>query len=510
MEKTTNQPSSNKPFFQKDADTVSKNKNRALSVIQHCNQVLFQAKNEQELLQEVCRIIVEDGGYKFAWIGQPEHTQHKPIKPVASYGFEDGYLDSFSISWDESEQGGRGPAGMAVLTKAPYVVRDINSDPHFAPWRKAAIQRGYAAVAAFPLILNKDLPSVILMYAAEVNAFDDDELELLVHFSNTLRYGIENIRIKEKYKQTEQSIRKSEQLSRSMLDASPIAVRIAKNHGRSIVYCNQSYKNLINTPAEQLLDIDLSNFYEDKSEYKKIIEKVEQGQIVKNQLIKLIIPDDGEKWVMSTYSQIEFEDNQAVLAWFYDITEQKLKDDAFLLSEEEYVKAFKSIPDGLSITTIEDGRFIEVNKGCINLLGYERNELLGHTSIELKLWPDMKHRKKLMLEVEKNGNFNGLEVQFRVKNGDIRDFLISGETISIKQQPCILLSARDITAQNQIQSELRHLRNYLANIINSMPSAVIGVNTEGLVTQWNSEANRITGITTEEAQGKQLADVFLD
>ena len=507
MTKRNGRLSHPKPLSEVISADALHNKSRALHVLQHCNEVLFHAQNEQELLSEVCRIIVEDGGYVLSWIGYPENTKDKPVIPIAHCGYEDGYLDSAAVSWANTDRG-QGPAGMAIRSKQPYIIRDVHSDPRFTPWREAALERGYNAVAAFPLFINEKTPAVILVYAAEAQAFDQEEITLLQHFSETLSYGIESIRLKEKSNNAEKALRKSDERFRFMLDTSPIAVRIAKNNGHHIVYANPSYSRLINTDLSQLDGVDPEQFYADTKEYTDIVQQLEQGKAVNNRLVTLAIPDIGEKWILSTYIPIQFEGEPAMVGWFYDITDRKKIEDNFLLAEEEYVKVFSAVPDALSITTLLDGEFIEINHAVSELLGYSRAELIGHSILELGIWADKPQRKKLTTRIKNTGKISNFEVKFRRKNGEILDILLSGEAITVHQQPCILLSLRDFTDRKQTQDELRHLRNYLSNIIDSMPSILIGVDTDGNVTQWNHEASKVTGISAEKAQGQALTNVF--
>jgi len=507
MEKKNKQSSNSPPLPETYSSSAPYNKNRALRVLQHCNEVLFHAKSEQELLTEVCRIIVKDADYRLAWIGHPEYTEQKLIIPIAHYGFEEGYLEKLAVTWQDSARG-HGPAGMAVSTQKPYIVSDVYTDPLFIPWRESATKQGYSAVAAFPLFIGEKLPSVLLVYAGEANSIDEEELTLLLHFSEALSYGIENIRLKEKNQHVENSLRESEQHFRFILDASPIAVRVAKNKGHSYAYANPSYSRFFNTDLTELSAGDPEQFYADRNDYIDIIKHLEQGESVNNRLVKYSIPDADDKWGLSTYIPIEFEGEPAVLAWFYDITDRKKLEDNLLLSEEEYVKAFSAVPDALSITTFSDGEFIEVNQGYTDLLGYSRKELIGNSILDLEIWVDTTQRNELLSIIKDKKKTNDFEVEFRHKNGEIRDVLLSGETINIEQQACILLSARDFTERKQTQDELRQLRNYLTNIIDSMPSILIGVDIDGNVTQWNKEASNVTGISTEKAQGRSLTDVF--
>src|SRR4051812_8477690 len=86
--------------------------NRALLALTRCNQALTRARDEATLLQEVCRLIVEVGGYRFCWVGFAENDEARTVQPVASAGHEAGYLHAVRVTWADSERG-RGPAGTA-------------------------------------------------------------------------------------------------------------------------------------------------------------------------------------------------------------------------------------------------------------------------------------------------------------------------------------------------------------------------------------------------------------
>ncbi len=478
----------------------------AQQVLLHCSHILFHAKSEQELLAEICRICINDAGYIQAWIAYPYDREHQDTNSMDSIGLE-GNTDQSTEPWHESALD-YGPAEVALRSKSTYVIDDIQTDPNFIPWREIAQKKGYASIAAFPLLIKDQHAAVLLLYAQQANSFAANELILLEHFSVMLTSAIENTVIKQKSRQIEASLRESEQRFRYMLDTSPIAVRIAKNKGRFIAYSNPSYNTLLNTNAKKIYGVYPGDFYVNRDEYEQILNSLEQGVAVTNRLVNLSAPGSEDKWALSTYLPITFEGEDSVLGWFYDITDRKNIEDALLLSEEEYIKAFSSVPDSLSITTLYGGVFIEVNDGATKILGYQRDELVGHSTVELGLWLDIKQRATLLKEIEQHGEIRNFEVKLIVKNGDVRDIMLCGEAITINKRPCVLLSARDITEKVESNRELQQLRNYLANIINSMPSIIIGVNLDGTVTQWNHEASRITGITTEEAQGKLLPTVF--
>lgn len=113
----------------KSAEEKLRKINRAYQALSGGIQVVLRATDENRLLQDICRLIVETGGYRLAWVGFAEQYGHKTVRPVAQAGHEAGYLEKIKITWDETERG-LGPTGTAIRTGTPYVARNILTDPN--------------------------------------------------------------------------------------------------------------------------------------------------------------------------------------------------------------------------------------------------------------------------------------------------------------------------------------------------------------------------------------------
>lgn len=163
--------------------------NRALRVLSTVNQALIHGESEPELLNLVCKALVDQGGYRMAWVGFAEHDEQKSIRPVAQYGISDRYLEHTAISWADTELG-RGPTGTAARLGTVQVSREIGSDPRVLAWRSDALRRGYASSIALPLIEGQDAYGVLSIYSSETNAFDDEEVVLLKELAADLSFGI--------------------------------------------------------------------------------------------------------------------------------------------------------------------------------------------------------------------------------------------------------------------------------------------------------------------------------
>nr|MBA3673019.1 PAS domain-containing protein [Gemmatimonadaceae bacterium] len=103
--------------------------NRALQMLSNCNEVLVRAGHEQELLVQICRVAVENGGYRMAWVGYAQHDAARSITPMGHAGAEDGYLSEIEASWSEAEATGIGPAGQVIRSGQPVVCEDVEQDP---------------------------------------------------------------------------------------------------------------------------------------------------------------------------------------------------------------------------------------------------------------------------------------------------------------------------------------------------------------------------------------------
>jgi PAS domain S-box-containing protein len=192
----------------KQSELAQQRSNRALRTLSAGNESLIYAIDENQLLHAICRTAVDTGGYRMAWVGFVENDAVQSIRPVAQAGFEEGYLERAIITWADNEHG-QGPTGRAVRTCATQVAQDIALDPMISLWRTEAMKRGYASSIALPLLEQGSCFGVLSIYAAEADAFDDDEIKLLKEMASDLAFGILTLRIKEAHREHEQRLQKN-------------------------------------------------------------------------------------------------------------------------------------------------------------------------------------------------------------------------------------------------------------------------------------------------------------
>lgn len=167
-----------------------------LSTLNECNEAIVHSVNEQELLNEICKIIVETDRQHFVWVGYAQDDEEKTILPMAFHGFEQGYLQKKKISWNDDIYG-NGPAGRCIRQGKVKVVDDIKTDPNFEPWRAHALKKGYKSVAAFPLLNGDKTFGVVLIYSIRERDFSSHSVIDLQRLVNNLAHGILTLRDKE-------------------------------------------------------------------------------------------------------------------------------------------------------------------------------------------------------------------------------------------------------------------------------------------------------------------------
>ncbi len=222
----------------KRAEEAARRARRAHGVLSAYNRALVAATNEAQFMEDMCRLIVDHGGYEMAWIGLRRHDPGRSIRPVAWAGLESGYLAGLKLTWGDGERG-QGPTGRAIRTGRAVVCREIASDPNFSPWRREALERGYASSVALPIWVNGDCIGALNMYAGEPDAFDGEELALIGEMARDLGHGIETIRGREARRKAEESLQQSAERWRATFDAiTDIILVISKDH--AIIEINSS------------------------------------------------------------------------------------------------------------------------------------------------------------------------------------------------------------------------------------------------------------------------------
>ncbi|MET3132032.1 diguanylate cyclase (GGDEF)-like protein/PAS domain S-box-containing protein [Oxalobacteraceae bacterium GrIS 1.11] len=204
--------------------------NRALQLLSRCNQVLMRVGQEAELIERICRVAIEAGGYGMAWVGYARDDGSISLEAHAGNAAGAAYLKTLGLSWSEHDPAGRTPAGRTIRSGVPQVCVDITADASLAPFLDPACP--YRGAVYLPLAHQGRPFGLLCLYSAEALTETEEEISLLQELADNLAFGISNIRVREERGRIEAAVLKVaasvsasggdsffEQLARNMAEA---------------------------------------------------------------------------------------------------------------------------------------------------------------------------------------------------------------------------------------------------------------------------------------------------
>lgn len=178
-------------------------------------------------------------------------------------------------------------------------------------------------------------------------------------------------------------------------------------------------------------------------------------------------------------------------------------------SESMFSVAFRLSPDAVGITSMANGQFLEVNAGFTRLTGYSREETLGRTALELKVWNDAAHRRALMTRLQKEREVRDEEFACRTKSGELRLCQFSGMLIELDEQPCALVIVRDITVRKQAEEALRASEERFRKLVQDLHVGVVMLGSQAETVFANRAALKAFGLTDEQALGQKSSEFHM-
>lgn len=175
----------------KNADLQLAAMNRALAMLSQCNEALALLDDEPALLNEVCRVAVQTGGYRMAWVGHVDESGE--VQPAAHAGEEGGYLSEIRLSARRDDPTGMGPVATALRTGGVVVCSNIAASASFF-WQDAALRRGYRSLISLPLLARDRIIGVLALYGAGTDPVAEEEVRLLQELAGNLALGIATFR----------------------------------------------------------------------------------------------------------------------------------------------------------------------------------------------------------------------------------------------------------------------------------------------------------------------------
>ena len=477
---------------------------RTLLMLTRCNEAIRGASTEERLFAEVCRVIVETGGYRMCWVGVAENDERKTVRPVAHAGHEDGYLATIDVVWAD-EARGRGPSGTAAREGRVSVGLDFRSEPSLAPWREEALRRGYESSTGLPIAYGGERVGVLTMYSGDARVFSEEELQLLQMLAEDIGYGAVSLRRRRAKEQAEAALIENQQSLRALFDLSPDATVVTRARDGVLLDVNDSFLGMTGWSREQVLGRSsvYLGLWVNPGMRDRMVTLVGMQGVVRNFQSRLRTRQGVLLDVPVSARVLTYGGEPALVTLVRDVTEVNR-------NARRYQLLAANAQDVIWILDLETQRFSYVSPAIRRLRGLTVEEALAEpleesmTPESLARVADMLGRPSRTGEVGSahTGVFDQPCADGSVKHVEITTSYVRNEA----GRPVEVLGvSRDATARVEAEQALERRERELRTILQTAIDGFLSVDATGRLTDVNEASCAITGYRRDELLGAHVA-----
>ncbi|HWA74299.1 MAG TPA: PAS domain S-box protein [Polyangiaceae bacterium] len=442
------------------SDAKLRNANRALRTLSNCNQALVHARTESELLHEVCRVIVEDGGYGLSCVGFAVPDQPGTVRLTAHSGGEKLSPEPIEPALAETTS--------AVLRKGEPI-----------------LSAGAERTLVVPLKNGVQTFGVILVRAADAQAFDAAEIELLRELAEDLSYGIQTLRARIDQQRAEEAVVAGEALLRQFIKHTPAAVAMFDTEMR---YLYAAERWLVDYHLEGQDVIGRSHyevFPDIPEEWKAIHRRVLAGAVERREEDPFPREDGSMEWLAWDVRPWRKAGGEigGLIMFTQVITQRKLVEERLRRSEDRFRRLIENASDMITVLS-NTGMIRFQSPSSERVLGMPPEELVGRSVFELLHPDDLSLTSETLRNAENNPAVPAVvKVRLRHRDGAFRLVECIGRSVPGESPDgYLVVNTRDITESAALQEQLRQtqklealgtLAGGIAHDFNNILSAII-------------------------------------
>lgn len=369
-------------LYKHKADEEIRRLNRLFSVLSQINQAIVRVRSREELFVAICRIAVELGGFRLAWIGWLD-AEGQTLAPQAQAGDDLGFLRGRTLALDRSSQS-LSLTVRAVLEGRSLVLNNFDSDPCSLPWREQVEAMGIRSAAAFPIRTQGVIGGSLSLYSTEPGFFQEPEVQLLDEIAVDLSFALEQMAIESQRQQAEESLRRARRDWENIFQAigHPVLIldpehRIIAANDAALRAARAALPDLVGRPCYQVFH---------GSNRSCPPEGCPTCSLAVGSPIETIEMEmealDGVFLVSCTPVRNPAGELEKIIHIATDITRRKEAEEKLAQSEALYHSLVENLPQNVYRKNLE-GRFTFVNQRFCQALGQPLEAILGRTSFDL-------------------------------------------------------------------------------------------------------------------------------
>jgi len=306
--------------------------NRTYAVLSDLNKLIVREREPQSILEGACRIAVEKGGFRMAWIGMV-HPETRELQAIASSCAEEDSGSSPGVKVDDETRSG-GPAARCLAGGEHVICSDIENDPEFSVWLGEALRRGYRSTASFPIHVEGQVVGVLGLYAGESEFFDTEEMNLLDELATDIGFALEVSRRGAERRHAIEQLRESEERFRELAETIQEVFWVTDPEKYQMLYISPAY--------EKIWGRTCASLYESPGNWTEAIHPDDRARVVDaararqmsgeyDETYRIVRPDGSVRWVRDRAFPVFGEDGkvQRIVGTAEDITNRRLLEEQF-------------------------------------------------------------------------------------------------------------------------------------------------------------------------------------
>ncbi len=482
--------------------------NRLYAALSQVNQSIVRVRSRDELFREVCRVLIEFGQFKMAWVGWWNRQTHL-IEPVASHGDDTGYVRKIRVAMDASPEG-QGPGATAIREGRAYICNDFAHDPRTLPWREAAAAAGFGASVSLPIRLANEVVGAVQVYASEPNFFGEKEVALLVEAALDISFALDHLASEQLRVQTEKALQESEAHFRTTIEHAASGYFRLDQQGR-FAQVNSAWLRMHGfTAPEEVVGqpFALTQLPQDLPAAEQIFERLMAGEVITTGTFSRRGRDGATGY--HTFSANPVREQGRITGaegFLIDITDLKKTEDALRESEVRFHSLFTTMTEGMAVHRMiydangqpQDYVILDVNPAFETQTGLSRIAVIGKRATEaygIPAAPYLENYAKVAqtqeaLTIEEY--FAPLKKHFRIK-------------VYAPQKGFFATVFEDITERILAHTALRESREHFRQLFDQAPIGYQSLDNEGRFLDVNQTWLAMTGYSREEIIGHWLGD----
>ncbi len=504
------------------ADEALQRKTRAFYLLSSCDQALVKIHDEKELLKEICRICVEIGNYRMAWVVYVDSIDKNTITPVVQYGFDDGFLKSGDYSWNHRVFHNE-PTVSAIRTGEVCIAQNIQRNLRLHNKRNEAKKRGYYDSIAVPIIIDEQVIGAITLCTQNADTLQQEEVELIKNLVNDLSFSIKAIRARSRQIQLEADLKKSESRNRLAQQSAQIGIWEWDIKSDTLFWSDETYRVFQKKKGEFLPTNEAIIKCILPEDRQRVIDEIQKA-LSKGGRFDIeyrILNQNGEILWINIKGNVNCNERKepiSAIGTLQDITHRKQVEEEINQANLKYKLISENSNDVIWVMDVKSETFTFISPSVKKLRGYSVEEMMKQKMSDV-LTPESYLRAKTLLinsipdyiegktstsfvleldQTRKDGSTVSTEVTVSQVYDDSGNLQVIGIT-------------RDITDRKRSEAILREERNLFQVLMDNIPDAIYFKDLQSRFIRINKAETAIFGLKdATQAVGKTDFDFFTE